>query len=60
MVVPVLYGSTFSLSDARARLERLGLAGRDAGNHWQAYPLEQALVTLSGQYLRSHFLTTGQ
>ncbi|MGJ3256950.1 MAG: DUF3754 domain-containing protein [Alcanivorax sp.] len=41
------YRLDFEISDALAKLERLGLARRDNGNGWQACPLEQALAVLA-------------
>ena len=37
----------FEISDALAKLERLGLAWRDNGDGWQACPLEQALAVVA-------------
>ena len=41
------YRLDFEISDALAKLERLGLAWRDNGDGWQACPLEQALAVVA-------------
>lgn len=40
------YRLDFEISDALAKLERLGLARREYGNGWQVCPLEQALAVV--------------
>ena len=41
------YRLDFEISDALAKLERLGLARRDNDTGWQACPLEQALAVVA-------------
>ncbi len=41
------YRLDFEISDALAKLERLGVARRDNDNDWQACPLEQALAVVA-------------
>lgn len=41
------YRLDFEISDALAKLERLGLAWRDNDDGWQACPLEQALAVVA-------------
>jgi len=41
------YRLDFEISDALAKLERLGMARRDNDNGWQACPLEQALAVVA-------------